>query len=118
MRPLAESSLHPRRQGDAGFAEFVSHPVHGRKGVLPFIVGRAAEQVSLLRSLPECRRLYSKQSHFGAFAPVGLKEFPNLQVNFVVKLGRDVDGAGAGDGGEILVAQLELQSPRMEIVLP
>src|ERR1700722_4198220 len=118
MRPFTERSAKPRRQANTRLAEFVAQPVSCGQRVFPALLAIAFEQVDLLRLRCKRRSLYTQQPDLRAFLPVLTEERPDLFKDFIVELRRTRQGMRARDRSEILVAQFQLNCPRVEMRFP
>src|SRR5581483_1825687 len=111
-RTLSESALHASAQSNGGLPESIAELIGSRQNVLPFFTTLAFQKIQLWRILPKRRCLHAQQSYLCSFTPIGVKKPVNILVDFVIELRRRFKRMGAGNGSEILVSQLELQSAR------
>src|SRR5215469_18641449 len=118
MGALTEFALHSRRQGNTGLAEAVAQAVGGGKSLLPALAPLAFQQVPLHIIRAESGSVHAQQSHFGSLAPVPVEQSTDLPEDFGIQLGGGGESVGAGDGGEVLVAQLQLNGAGVEVGFP
>src|SRR5208282_2569141 len=111
---LAESALHPSGKPDRRFTKLVAQTIRRGQRLLPALVARRLQQSKLggSRTRIEIRRLHSQQPYRRAWFPVVEKQTPHLLENLIVHLRRPVQRMGSRDGGEIFVAQFQLQRTR------
>src|SRR5580692_7502124 len=62
--------------------------------------------------------VYSQQAHGRAVAPVLAEQGSDLLEDFGIELRGSRQAVRPGDGGEIYVAQLELESASMQLLFP
>jgi hypothetical protein len=84
--------------------------------MLPLRTRLIFQQIALHGLLGKGRRLHAQQPDFRAFAPVCVEQAMNFAEDFIVELGWRVQAMRAGNGREILVAQLELQGACVELL--
>ena len=115
VHALAEASAHAGSQAHAGFAELVAQAVGGGHRVFPALLAIAFEQIDLIGLRGERGGVHAQQAHRDALFPVLAEQRAHLLEDFGIELRRRREGMGAGDGGEIGVAQLELNGARVKL---
>ena len=86
------------------------------RALLPALTASAFQQIFLLRFAFKRRRMNSQQAHLRSFTPVLAKQSAHLFENFGVELCGSGQAMSAGDGGEIFVAEFELDGARVQLM--
>src|SRR5215469_385982 len=115
MGAFAKSALHARRQSHTCIPKLVAQFVGGGQGLLPALLAITVKQINLSRRSKR-RDMHAQQSDLVARFPVLAKQGSNLFEDFRVQLSRRRQGVSAGNSGEVLVPEFELDSSRMQPV--
>src|ERR1035441_9085091 len=115
VNAFAEASAHAGCEAYAGFAEFVAQAIGGGHRIFPSLLAVAFEQVDLIRLGTERGGLHAEKTNLRALLPILAEEGTDLLEDFRVELGWGRQGVRAGDGGEVFIAEFELDRARVEM---
>src|SRR5437588_1498759 len=126
MSALAKNSFESSSHGNRGFAETIAKLVSRRQRALPFfpvIVATLGEQIKLkvcVRGIGwfEATGMHSQQANGKTRSPIFAEELTDFGKDFAIQLRGLVQTMSARDGREIGIAQLQLQSARMQLLFP
>ena len=118
MRTLAETAAHSRGKSDTGLSELVSQLVRRGESVLPALLAVPVQQIHLRGLRTEGRHLHPQQPDLISSLPITSEQSPDLLENFSIELGGAGPTVSAGNGCEILIAELELHRPGVEVGFP
>src|SRR5262245_40190995 len=112
MDALAHLAGHAFGEEDRMIAVFVPDAVSSRESLCPFIALISRQERHLCRRFLKVRRVYAKKANLAAGLPVIEEKLEHSGEN----LGIDSRGLAqrmrAGNGGEVRVAQLDLDGTR------
>src|SRR6516162_6709191 len=106
---FAENSAHASGEAHAAFAEAIAEFVGCGESLLPALMAATVEQIELSRRrFFERRNVHAEQTDCTSLLPVLAEQHADLGEDFGIELRGFGERVRARDGGEVFVAQLEL----------
>src|SRR5271163_3841395 len=105
MSTLAEAAFQAGGEQHTGLPKLVAQTIGGGQGLLPALTAFAFDQISLAGLCVKLCGMHTEQTHLSSLTPILAEQGSDLGKDFGVELRGMRQGVGAGDGGEILVAQ-------------
>ena len=112
MHASAKCGIHACREGDRIVAEFFPHSIHRLQRLAPSLRVPFVQQPRLAFRRFQRLRINTQQADGSAF-PIVMKQIAGGAGQLGIDLRSVIQRARAGEGGEIRVAQLDLNRPRV-----